>query len=200
MPFLRSLTYHANRFHPKQELAWVAYKAGRDLVLDFGRRSGKSNVIAEIIVEDIETYGKDCMYIAISQTQGREIIWPVFRRILEGLNTWAFNESRLEIKHLPSGASCSIKGADLGKDRLRGGAKRIIACDEFAFFRDPSIVKDVLMPQLADYNGQAIYASTPKGKNHFWKLKQKALTDPRFFTTHCTMFDNPFIQIGRAHV
>lgn len=194
MPFLRPIEYSINRFHPKQEDAWLAYKAGKDLVLDWGRRSGKSSLIAEVIIEDMEDYGKDCMYIAISQAQAREIIWPTFEKILEANREWAFNGARLELRHLPSNAKCALKGADLGKDRLRGGGKRIIALDEYAFFRDPSIVKDVLMPQLADYNGQLIYCSTPKGKNHFWKLKNRAKDNPKFFTSQCTMFDNPFMS------
>ncbi len=200
MPFLRPLQYHINRFHPKQETAWLAYKAGRDLVLDWGRRSGKSNLIAEIIVEDIEDYGKDCMYIAITQSQAREIIWPTFQKILNDNKDWRLNESRLELFHTPSRAKCSLKGADLGKDKLRGGGKRIIALDEFAFFRDPTIVKDVLVPQIADYNGQLIYCSTPKGKNHFWKLKNRAKKKTsQYFTSQCTMFDNPFMSdAGRA--
>lgn len=47
---------------------------------------------------------------------------------------------------------------------------------------------------LADYNGQLIHSSTPKGKNHFWKLKQKALVNPhKYYTSTCTLFENSFI-------
>jgi len=195
MPYLRSPEYFLNRFHEKQEEAWLAYKSGLDLVLDFGRRAGKSELIAEIFIEDIEENGKDCLYIALTQQQAREIMWPKLVQRLSNLGDWKSNEARLEWRHLPSGATLSLKGGDLGKDRLRGSAKRLIALDEFAFFKDPTIVKDVLIPQLADYNGQMVYCSTPKGKNHFWKLKQLAKSKPnRFFTTHCTVFENPFIS------
>lgn len=194
--FKRQLDYHQNRFHEKQEDAWLGYKGGYDLILDWGRRSGKSALICEVLIEDIETYGKDCLYIALTQGQSREIMWPTLVRLIGNLTaSWKSNESRLEWKHKPSGSTLSLKGADLGKDRLRGSAKRLIAVDEFAFVRDPSIVKDVLTPQIADFNGQFIFASTPKGKNHFWALKQKALIQrDRYFTSHCTMFDNPFIS------
>lgn len=200
MPFLRTALYFKNRFHFKQEQAWLAYKTGRDLVLDWGRRSGKSELIVEIFIEDIEDYGRDCMYIAITQTQAREIMWPKFVTRLSRNNNWKFNEQRLEIKHIPSNAIISLKGADIGKDKLRGNAKRIIACDEFAFWKDPTIVKDVLVPQLADYNGQLIYTSTPKGRNHFWQLKERANKNIlKFFTSHCTVFENPFVsEAGRT--
>lgn len=176
-------------------MAWLGYKAGLDLVLDWGRRSGKSETIAEVFVEDVEEYGKDCMYIALTQTQAREIMWAKFYDRLKDKKDWKSNETRLEWRHKPSNALISLKGADIGKDKLRGNAKRLIAPDEFAFFRDPSIVKDVLVPQLADFNGQFIYGSTPRGKNHFHDLKMRALKEPRkFFTSHCTVFENPFIS------
>lgn len=193
--FLRPLQYHVNRFHDAQENAWLAYKGGLDLVLDWGRRSGKSAIIAEIFIEDIEDNGRDCMYLALSQVQAREIMWPKLVELLSGNKSWRSNESRLEWKHKPSGAILSLKGTDLGKDRLRGGAKRILALDEWAFCKDSTILKDVLVPQIADYNGQIIYASTPKGKNHFYKLKQRAqLERDRFYTSHCTVFQNPFVS------
>lgn len=193
--FLRPLEYSVHRFHPKQSQAWLAYRAGLDLVLDWGRRSGKSDLIAELFIEDIEDNGKDCLYIALTQTQAREIMWPKLQQKLGQIKAWKPHEQRLEWKHLPSQAIISLKGADLGKDRLRGAAKRLIALDEFAFFRDPSIVKDVLVPQVADYNGQLIYCSTPKGKNHFWRLKEASKDQPeRFFTSHCTVYENPFVS------
>ena len=195
MPFLRNPEYFINRFHDKQEAAWLAYKAGKDIVLDWSRRSGKSDLISELFIEDMEEYGKDCSYIALTQSQAREIMWPKLFSKLASNPNWKSNEQRLEWKYIPTNATLSLKGCDLGKDRLRGNAKRLIALDEFSFAKDPTIVKDVLTPQLVDYNGQFIYASTPKGKNHFWLLKQAALSDPRrFFTSHCTMFENPFIS------
>ena len=216
MTFLRPSSYYDRRFHRFQEDAWLAYKAGLDLVLDWGRRSGKSELIAELFAEDVEENGKDCMYCALTQTQGREIMWPKFEKALGGRRDWASNESRLEWKHKPSGALITIKGFDQGVDKLRGNAKRLIALDEWAFLRqrakgkkgktqvlaEPTLVKEVFAPQLVDYAGQLVYASTPKGKNHFWKLKQKAKANPsKFFTSHCTMFDNPFIsEEGRARL
>ena len=195
MPFRRPVSYFANRFHDKQEEAWLGYYAGLDLVLDHGRRSGKSELVSEIFIEDIETHGRDCLYIALTQDQARDIMWGKFEQRLDGRRGWRSNASRLEWRHIASGAKISLKGSDIGKHRLRGGAKRLIALDEFAFFKDHSMVKDVLIPMIADFNGQMIYTSTPKGKNHFYHLKQKAIANPqRYFTNHATVFDNPFVS------
>jgi hypothetical protein len=196
--FLRKPEYYLTRFHDKQEEAWLNYKAGKNLVLDWGRRSGKSELVAEILLEDIEDNGKDCLYCALSAIQAREILWPKLQQ--KKTSWWRTNETRLQMVFSGNWGNLFLKGLDLGKDRLRGGAKRVIVLDEYAFAKDPSVVKEVLIPQLADFNGQIIYLSTPKGKNHFWKLKQLALKNPdKYFTSKATIFDNPFIsEEGRS--
>lgn len=193
--FRRTLEYHAKRFHEKQTQAWLAYKAGLDLHLPWGRRAGKSDLIAEIFIEDIENHGRDCLYIALTQAQAFDIFWPKLEERLRGNKLWRPNYNRHEWKHLPSNALISHKGADLGKHRLRGSAKKLVALDEYAFYRDPSIVKDVIVPMLADYNGQLLYSSSPNGENHFHELEKKAKSGKsRLFSIKATMFDNPFIS------
>lgn len=192
--FKRPAKYFANRFHDAQEDAWLAYRAGLDLVLDWGRRSGKSELEIEIMIEDVETSGYSSMYCAITQRQAREIIWPKLTRRLLNDPNWKPNSQRLTWTY-KGGPDISLKGTDEGNDKLRGDAKRIIVLDEKAFYRKPELLeKEVIAPMLADYNGQLIHSSTPKGKNHFWKLKQKAKANPhKYFTSRCTLFENSFI-------
>ena len=192
--FLRPLEYHQNRFHPRQETAWLAYKAGKGLVFPWGRRSGKTDLIAELFIEDIEENGKDCVYCALVQSQAIDIFWPKLDERLSTNPHWKPNRARHEYTHLPSGAVISLKGFDMHENRLRGNAKRLIALDEYAFCKDPGIVRRIFIPMLADYNGKMIYTSSPNGKNHFYQLVQRAKKDNAYFTTSCTMFDNPFIS------
>jgi hypothetical protein len=124
---LRSPSYFENRFHNKQEQAWIGYKAGKHLTLDWGRRSGKTELVADILVEDVETYGHDCMYVAISQVQARKILWPKLLRKIQGQAGWKPYETTLEACY-KDGPVISLKGADKEKDSLRGDAHRIIAC------------------------------------------------------------------------
>lgn len=200
--FQRSPNYFVNRFHEKQEEAWVAYKAGYHLFLDWGRRSGKTELEAELFIEDIEDNRKDCLFIAITQGQAREIIWPKLVDRLKDLKDWRLREHNLEAIYAYGGV-LSLKGADKGPDHLRGGGKRLIGCDEFAFWRNPNeVMKQVLVPMLADYNGQLIYTSTPKGKNHFYKLMLQAKANmSRYFYNKATLFDNPFIpEAGKLEI
>lgn len=192
--FLRSPRYFIDRFHDNQEEAWLGYKAGMDLVLDWGRRSGKTELEAEIMIEDVENSGYSAMYCAITQKQAREIMWPKLMRRLIFNEDWKPNSQRLTWTY-KGGPEIVLKGTDEGNDKLRGDAKRIIVLDEKAFYRNPELLeKEVIAPMLADYNGQLIHSSTPKGRNHFYKLKQKALNnEEKYFTSKSTLFDNSFI-------
>lgn len=202
MPFKRPISFYEKRFHEKQFEAWLAYKAGLDLVLPWGRRSGKSEAICQIFVEDIEEYGKPCLFVAKTRDQARDIVWPKFEQILKGNPDWRLYESTLECVHKPSGAVIKIKGVDKDADNLAGSGYRLIACDEYALWRKPEVVKRVLVPMLGDYNGQIIFTSTKRGKNHFYELHQKALKMPhKYFVSEATMFDNTFMSDeGRAKV
>ncbi len=195
MAFLRTAQYHHDRFHPKQEQAWLAYKAGYNVHLPWGRRTGKTDLIAEIFIEDVEEHGRDVLFCALTGDQAFNIFWPKLEQRLKDQPDWKPNYARHEWTHLPSKAKVSLKGLDLGKHRLRGNAKRLIALDEFAFAKDPSIVKDVFVPMLADYNGQLIYSSSPNGENHFYELDQLAKKGKkRLYSVKATMFDNPYIS------
>lgn len=202
MTFLRPPQYFYDRFHPMQEDAWLAYKAGLDLVLPWGRRSGKSDLCIEILIEDIEEYCHDCLYVAKTQKQARKIVWKKLKRRLRGNPDWKFKEASLECEHTPSGANICLYGADIVPDNMTGSGYRIIVCDEYALWKKPEIVQTVLSPMLGDYNGQIIFVSTKRGKNHFYALHQRALKDPsKYFVSEGTIFDNSFITPeGRAKV
>lgn len=194
MPFSRSLEYYRRRFHEKQLAAWLAYKAGKTLVLPAGRRSGKSQVFTEIMVEEVEEFGQDCLYVAKTQKQARRIVWKKFAEILRDQDGWKLNGSRLEAVYR-GGALISVKGADLSTDNLAGSAYRVIVCDEYALWRNPDIVKEILAPMIVDYNGQLMYGSTKRGKNHFYTLHQQALANPKkYYVSEFTMFDNKFLS------
>jgi hypothetical protein len=199
--FRRPLSYFQSRFHPKQELAWLAYKAGKSLVLPWGRRSGKSDLFAEIQIEDAETSGYPQLFVAKTQKQARSIIWPKLHRRLVHEPGWKVHEQRLEISY-KNGPFIAIKGADLRPDELAGGAYRTIACDERALWSKPETKQLILAPMLADYDGLFLDGSTKRGKNHFYKEHMRALKDPlKYFCVEATMFDNPFIsRAGREKI
>lgn len=193
MPFLRPLEYYVTRFTPKQELAWLAYKAGLDLVLPCGRRSGKTELAVDVLIEDVEEYEKPCLYVAKTQKQARDIVWPKFRQKLKGSTAWRPREANLEWVHT-SGAVIRLAGADLVAENQVGSAYRIIVCDEYALWKKPGIYSLVLAPMLVDFAGQVIFSSTKRGQNHFFRLHKRANGLPhKYFVQEMTMFDNTFL-------
>lgn len=81
---------------------------------------------------------------------------------------------------LINGARIRLYGAD-NPDRLRGIYLDGCVLDEFGDMV-PSLWTDVVRPALSDRNGWAIFIGTPKGRNSFWELWNKALKDSDWFT------------------
>lgn len=194
MAFIRPLSYYEKRFSPKQFEAWVHFKMGKTLVLPVGRRGGKSDLFADILIEDVEETGYPSLFIAKTRIQAREIIWDKFKQRLRNEQGWKLNDSKIEACY-KGGPVVRVKGADKDMDTLAGLGYRVIVCDEFALWRNPDIVKKILVPMLGDYNGQIIYGSTKRGKNHFHTLHQLAIVNPKkYFCSEWTIFENPYIS------
>ena len=201
--FKRPASFFAKRFFFEQESCWLAWKAGKDLFLDCGRRSGKSELFAELLIEAVEEYERDALYIAVTRIEAREIMWDKLSERLKDRPNWTSNETRLEwtFHGKQRNGTIFLKGADKGAKALRGTAKKLVLCDEVAFWDHPDVVEMELIPMLADFNGQIGFASTPKGKNHYWDRRNRIMSDSRFFHGHWTMFQNPYLSDdGRKRV
>jgi hypothetical protein len=172
-------------------------------VLPWGRRSGKSDFFAEVLIEDVEDHFKPCLYLASTQDSAREIMWPKMRERLKGNDKWKLQDSILEAVYKPENVPVRFRGIEKA-DNLPGKAYRLVIADEFALWKkDPKlIVKQVLAPMIADYNGQIMYGSSKRGKNHFYELHQTALKNyGKYFVNECTMFENPYMsEQGRKNL
>ncbi len=72
-----------------------------------------------------------------------------------------------------------IYGAD-NPDALRGGYLDDATLDEYADMY-PGIFGSIIRPMLADRQGTATFIGTPKGRNAFFDLFERAKTDPDWF-------------------
>jgi len=84
-------------------------------------------------------------------------------------------ESELSVE-LINGAKITIFGAD-NPDSLRGLYFDGVILDEYGDMR-PSLWGEVILPTLIDRKGWAVFIGTPKGKNHFFDVLQRAQNDP----------------------
>ncbi|MBL0142645.1 MAG: hypothetical protein IPP91_11230 [Betaproteobacteria bacterium] len=99
-------------------------------------------------------------------------------------------DHRLE---LATGGSLEFWTLDID-DPARGRKYGRIFVDEAAQVRN---LKDkweqAIRPTLTDYRGEALFGSTPKGKNFFHELDQRSLTRENWASFHAPSHENPHL-------
>jgi len=95
---------------------------------------------------------------------------------------------------MPTGGHLQVKSADK-PDSLRGEGLDLCVLDECAFMKEPAWT-EALRPALSDKKGKAIFLSTPKGRNWFWRIWNQG-NDPleeEWHSWRFTTIDNPHID------
>lgn len=179
--------------HPAQ--ATIAKDRHRFRVLRCGRRFGKTSLIIEEIKGIAISRPTRISYVANNYQQARDIAWEHLKKELRPaiIDT---NEARLEIKvkTVKNEESLIVLRGWESIENLRGQAFDFLAIDEVAMMSNFWVGwQEVLRPTLTDRKGQVLFASTPKGFNHFYDLCNLELTDKDFKTFNFTSWDNPYI-------
>lgn len=144
------------------------------------RRFGKTcYAINELIKANFETEKREprFAYIAPYLKQAKTIAWDYLKyysRVIPGIK---INESELRIDY-PNGGRIRLFGAD-NPDSLRGIYLDGVVLDEYAQIA-PSMTTEIIRPALSDRKGWMIATGTPKGRNHFWDLYERAKDDPEW--------------------
>lgn len=175
----------------------VAQDRHRFRVLRMGRRWGKTSLMSEEIKGKAIAKPSRIAYFANNYQQARDIAWELLKKELQGaiINT---NEARLEIKTqtIRGGESLIVLRGWESVENARGQAFDFICLDEIASMSDFWVNwHEVLRPTLTDTKGEALFASTPKGFNHFYDLCNLELTDTDFKSFHFTSYDNPHLPV-----
>lgn len=114
-------------------------------------------------------------YIAPFLRQAKSVAWDYLKHYSEPLWKDKPNESELRIE-LINGSRLMVFGAD-NADALRGLYLDGVFLDEFGDFK-PSVWGNVIRPALSDRKGWAVFGGTPKGRNEFWEVREKARVNP----------------------
>lgn len=118
-------------------------------------------------------------YIAPYYKQAKSVAWDYLKHFTRPIPGARQNESELRVD-LPNGARLSLLGAD-NPDALRGIYLDGVVLDEFGQMA-PRVFSEIVRPALADRKGFAIFIGTPKGRNGFHQLYERAKADRRWFT------------------
>jgi phage terminase large subunit len=117
-------------------------------------------------------------YIAPYLKQAKDVAWEYLKRYSRPVWGGAPNESELFVTLL-GGQRVRIYGAD-NADALRGGYFDDVTLDEYADMA-PSVWGSIIRPMLADRQGSATFIGTPKGRNSFHEIFERAKDDPEWF-------------------
>ena len=158
----------------------------------FGRRAGKTTLAIREMIKWASKPNQNIWYVSPSYRMSKEIVWHKLCDILMKLRWVAKkNESELTL-YLKNGSQISLKGSD-NRDSLRGRAIDFLVLDEAADIH-PSTFYEVLRSSLADTNGHAMFAGTPKGLGNFLKdLYDKSATNEDWESFHATTLEGGFV-------
>lgn len=117
-------------------------------------------------------------YVAPLYVQAKDVAWSYVKQFAGQIPGASFNEAELRAD-LPGGARLRLYGAD-NYDRMRGIYLDGLVLDEHADM-PPAAWGEVLRPALADRQGWAVFIGTPKGRNSFWEIWERAQKEPEWF-------------------
>jgi phage FluMu gp28-like protein len=94
---------------------------------------------------------------------------------------------------IPTGGEMWVRSAD-NPDSLRGEGLDFAVLDESAFMKEAAWA-EAIRPALSDRQGRAMFISTPKGRNFFWRLWQRCQDDKQdeWEGWQLPTSDNPYI-------
>ena len=118
-------------------------------------------------------------YVAPYYNQAKDAAWTYAKRFTRLIPGAEANESELRIDFAHNGARLRLYGAD-NYDRLRGGYLDGVILDEYGDMH-PAAWPEVIRPMLADRKGWATFIGTPKGRNDFFKVWERAQSHSDWF-------------------
>ena len=146
------------------------------------RRAGKTVAAVHDLVDAalrIKIKDGRFAYVAPYYAQAKDVAWVYLKRAVAPIPGVAINETELRVD-LPNGSRIRLYGAD-NYDRLRGIYLDGVVLDEYADM-DPRAWSEVIRAALADRQGWAVFIGTPKGRNTFADLYERAEADPDWFS------------------
>jgi len=132
-------------------------------------------------------------YVAPLYKQAKDIAWQYLKDAIAPLRQYGATTNESELRaDLPNGGRVRLYGAD-NPDSLRGIYLDGAVLDEFADM-NPTIWTEVLLPALADRRGWAAFIGTPKGRNSFFDICEKAKDDPDWYFGELKVSDTNLIH------
>jgi phage terminase large subunit len=160
----------------QQLLIHDAIDANRFTVVVAHRRMGKTVSAINHLIKSAVTNTKPnprYAYITGTYAQAKRVAWDYLLEFTRPLNA-AYNISELRADFW--GRRISLYGSD-NFNSLRGQYFDGVVIDEVGD-QNPAIWNEIIRPALADRLGWCCFIGTPKGRNHFSELRDRAEKEP----------------------
>jgi hypothetical protein len=170
-----------SQYWPRDPFRRFHIRDKRWAVLIAHRRAGKTVAcVADLVLDAKHTKKQDARfaYVAPHYSQAKDVAWMYVKRLTSDIPGVNLNESELRAD-FPNGARVRLYGAD-NPDRLRGLYLDGAILDEYADMR-PSVWGEIIRPMLMDRHGWAAFIGTPKGRNSFFHISERARQDAEWF-------------------
>ena len=177
--------------HPRQRE--IALDDARFKVAAAGRRFGKTRLGAALCMMTAGAGGR-AWWVAPTYPVA-QVGWRLIRRMALQIPSAEVRQAE-RIATLPNGGEIQVRSAD-NPDSLRGEGLDFVVMDECAFIHEDAW-QEALRPALADRKGRALFISTPKGRNWFWRLWQRCIDDHdhEWHGWQLPTAANPYIDAG----
>jgi hypothetical protein len=167
------------------------------------RRAGKTvGCAADLLNQAINTPNSTNLYITLTRTNAKILLWPILKRINEDQSLGGeSNEADLSMS-FPNRSVIYLSGVkDISEiDKFRGMALKLVYLDEAQSMRPyiEQLVDDVLDPACIDHNGKIRIIGTPGPVpvGYFHNVAQSTTWSHHFFT----IWDNPFIADAKGRL
>jgi phage FluMu gp28-like protein len=143
-----------------------------------GRRFGKTRLCSYIVIIRALLKAEQVIWIVSPKYAQTAILWRMLKKYLPRSHVKDVKEGDMVIE-LTNGSTIWAKSAD-NPDALVGEGLDLLILDEAARVK-PEAWEVALQPALADKKGEAIFISTPKGRNWYYNLYLRGLgEDPEY--------------------
>lgn len=178
------------QLHPGQAQVWR--DPARFKVVACGRRWGKTELGKTLLLE--QTLGAKARGWWLAPThQMASQVWRDLKATVRNDPRIMISETERRID-VPGGGMIAVRSAHT-PDTLRGEGLDLAILDEAAFM-EARVWPQIIHPMLVTSRGQAVFLSTPFGRNWFWDLYRRGRDPqhPEWQSFHFPTADNPFIS------
>lgn len=189
-PWAESDSVHSSSLQLHECQVEVFRSTARFRILVAGRRFGKTHLALIEMLMAAQKPGCIVWYVGPSDMQSKRVAWVRLKALTKPY--WARTPMETELRiELIWGSTIVVNGA-FRPDKLRGEGIDFLVLDEYAS-QSPQAWQEVFRPALSDRKGRALFIGTPKGRNHFYDLVEKARE-----TAHWQVFQYTTAQSGRV--